>query len=117
MSKKSPDNFSKSCPFRVFKEEHPPVLRGNGSITTEEFYPCIGEDCMAYRAGICLRLTDSVKQSGEEVGKWIVFRDEVEAFFKCPICGFLYIEAYPLQACEYDYCPKCGARLDGGQVE
>lgn len=93
------------------------MLKGSGEIITEEFYPCIGEDCMAYHAGICLRLTDSVKQSGEKVGEWIVFRDRVEASFKCPFCGFGYTEADPLQACEYNYCPKCGTRLDGGKVE
>ena len=33
----------KLCPYRVYTEEPPPVLRGNGAITTQQFYPCLGE--------------------------------------------------------------------------
>ena len=51
----------KLCPFRVFKQEHLPMMRGNGSRVTQEFYPCMGEKCIAYHVGICLRLSDAVK--------------------------------------------------------
>lgn len=46
----------KKCPFRVCKIEHPPMLRGSGTIFTDEFYDCIGEACAAYYPGGCLRL-------------------------------------------------------------
>ena len=53
----------KLCPFRVYTEEYPPVLRGNGTITTQVFYPCLGEACVAYHVGICLRLAGEEKQN------------------------------------------------------
>lgn len=53
----------KLCPYRVYTEEHPPVLRGNGTITTQVFYPCLGEACVAYHVGICLRLAGKEKQN------------------------------------------------------
>nr|DAL78195.1 MAG TPA: hypothetical protein [Caudoviricetes sp.] len=52
----------KLCPYRVYTEEHPPVLRGNGAITTQQFYPCLGEACVAYHVGVCLRLSKRVKE-------------------------------------------------------
>ena len=53
----------KLCPYRVYTEEHPPVLRSNGTITTQVFYPCLGEACVAYHVGICLRLAGKEKQN------------------------------------------------------
>lgn len=50
----------KLCPFRVCQVEHPPVFRGHGTTVTQEFYPCMGEKCIAYHVGICLRLSDAV---------------------------------------------------------
>lgn len=53
----------KLCPYRVYTEEHPPVLRGNGTLTTQAFYPCLGEACVAYHIGICLRLAGKEGQN------------------------------------------------------
>ena len=50
----------KLCPFRVYQEEYPPMMRGAGVRTTQEFYPCMGEKCIAYHVGICLRLSGEV---------------------------------------------------------
>ncbi|CDC05056.1 unknown [[Clostridium] leptum CAG:27] len=33
----------KLCSYRVYTEEHPPVMRESGTITTQQFYPCLGE--------------------------------------------------------------------------
>lgn len=41
------DGAFKLYPFRTFKEQHLPVLRGNGEVLTEKFYPCVGEECIA----------------------------------------------------------------------
>lgn len=51
----------KLCPFRVFTEIRPAVMCGTGDITTQEFYPCAGESCIAYHVGVCLRLQDAMK--------------------------------------------------------
>lgn len=52
----------KLCPYRVYTEEHPPVPRGNGTLTTQVFYPCLGEACVAYHVGVCLRLSKRVEE-------------------------------------------------------
>lgn len=54
-------NF-KACPYRVFTEEHKAVLRGNGDFVTQQFYPCIGEACVGYHVGICLRAHEALKE-------------------------------------------------------
>lgn len=33
----------KSCPYRVYTDEHKAILRGQGDFTSQCFYPCIGE--------------------------------------------------------------------------
>lgn len=38
------DGEFKLCPFRVYKAEHMPMPRGNGTVITEQFYPCMGEE-------------------------------------------------------------------------
>lgn len=46
-------------------------------------------------------------------GTWIANRSPVEVEFSCSECGFSYIEADSYQKCDYNFCPKCGARMDG----
>lgn len=53
-------NF-KACPYRVITEEYPAVMIGAGSTTVQEFYSCIGEKCIGYHAGICLRLHEALQ--------------------------------------------------------
>lgn len=45
----------KSCPYRVYTDEHKAILRGQVDFVSQCFYPCIGEGCVAYHVGICLR--------------------------------------------------------------
>lgn len=54
----------KCCPFRVLRAEHPPVLRGHGATVTEQFYECLGENCVAYHNGVCLRMIDKEDMGG-----------------------------------------------------
>lgn len=54
----------KCCPFRVLRAEHPPVLRGHGTTVTEQFYECLGENCVAYHNGVCLRMIDKEDMGG-----------------------------------------------------
>lgn len=51
-----PEELVMVCPFRVFTEVHPAMLRGNGDMTSMQFYPCCKEQCMAYEDGKCRRL-------------------------------------------------------------
>lgn len=52
----------KSCPYRVYTDEHKAILRGQGDSTSQCFYPCIGEGCVAYHVGVCLRLAAALKE-------------------------------------------------------
>lgn len=52
----------KLCPFRTFNKEHLPILKGDGTVISEDFYPCIGEKCIAYHCGICLRLVGNIER-------------------------------------------------------
>ena len=55
----------KKCPYRVITEEREAILRGQGDITTQLFYPCIGEKCIAYQDGICLRTYETLNKLEE----------------------------------------------------
>lgn len=51
-------NFKK-CPFRIVERETKNVY---GSHKEQNFRPCIGERCIAYHVGICLRLAEALKE-------------------------------------------------------
>ena len=40
------------CPYRVWTEVVPPVLRGQGEFTKQGFYECLKEECICYRRKI-----------------------------------------------------------------
>lgn len=61
--------FKKKCPYRVITEEHKAILRGQGDVTTQLFYPCIGEECIAYHVGICLRAYEALNKLQESEKK------------------------------------------------
>lgn len=52
----------KSCPYRVYTDEHKAILRGQGDFVSQCFYPCIGEGRVAYQVGICLRFAAALKE-------------------------------------------------------
>lgn len=54
-------NF-KLCPYRIFTEEHKGMVVGSHDCTTQEFYPCAGDKCIAYHVGICLRLNQALRE-------------------------------------------------------
>lgn len=51
----------KSCPYRVFTEEHKAITIGSGDCVTQQFYPCVGEQCIAYHVGLCMRVREAIK--------------------------------------------------------
>ena len=61
------DVKGKCCPFLVRRIEHPPVLKGHGTIVVDEFLPCHGKDCAAYYRGGCLRLVPPALVIGEDL--------------------------------------------------
>ena len=50
-------------------------------------------------------------------GKWIDLHDEdvlYEQIYKCSVCGKCFVlETGTPQENEYNYCPNCGAKMDG----
>lgn len=53
-------NF-KACPYRIFTEEHKAMMMGTGDCITQHFYPCVGEQCIAYHVGLCMRVYEVLK--------------------------------------------------------
>ena len=66
----------KSCPYRVYTDEHKAILRGQGDFTSQCFYPCIGEGCIAYHVGVCLRLAAALKED------YIVVTESLEDIYE-----------------------------------
>lgn len=46
-------------------------------------------------------------------GEWMKFDQECAVEFICSNCNFSIIEADPKQDCAFNYCPNCGAKMDG----
>lgn len=46
-------------------------------------------------------------------GKWEKFDQECEVEYACSNCNFSIVEADPKQDCVFNYCPICGAKMDG----
>ena len=50
-------------------------------------------------------------------GEWIANKDErgYTDTFACSVCDSIVQYAYQVKECDYEYCPHCGARMDGGK--
>ena len=70
-------------------------------------------------AADCIRYMDTADVSTVRHGRWITTPGEVfpgSSHFLCyshkhEECGFQYVD---MEENEYDYCPNCGCRMDGG---
>lgn len=51
----------KACPYRVFTQEHKAIAVGTGDCVIQDFYPCIGEKCIGYHDGLCMRVMETLK--------------------------------------------------------
>lgn len=58
------DGKFKLCPYRVFTKEIKAIAIGQGDCTIQEFYPCVGEACIAYHVGLCMRVKETISGSG-----------------------------------------------------
>lgn len=59
----------KKCPYRVITEESKAILREQGNKIIQFFSPCIGEKCIAYQDGICLRAYEALNKLQESERK------------------------------------------------
>ena len=50
---------TKICPYRVYTQGYKAILDGSGDMIIQEFYPCIGDSCVAYHEGVCMRAYES----------------------------------------------------------
>ena len=48
---------TKICPYRVYTQGYKAILEGSGDMIIQEFYPCIGDSCVAYESYIRSRDT------------------------------------------------------------
>ena len=44
-------------------------------------------------------------------------RDDYPSLFECSICGWEDYDTYTGDTATYNYCPNCGARMDGERRE
>lgn len=51
------------CPYRVYTKEHKAVGIGNGDSIFQEFYPCLGQGCIAYHNGQCMRVCETIHKN------------------------------------------------------
>lgn len=92
----------KFCPFRrVVTTTH-----GERRMTqyADKYSVCLGENCMAYDAGECLKLKGTKKLEDnlkETALPWLSDHEKV----KCPRCK----ESFDNYS---SYCPNCGQRLE-----
>ena len=66
-----------------------------------------------YAYGVVLREIDSIPISDvEEVrhGEWVTLEAEI-GLYSCSLCEHKILRA------ECNYCPNCGAKMDGGNTE
>ena len=50
----------------------------------------------------------------QETGHWEAHKPDCRGYtagFKCSNCGEIVYTDYSMKECEYDYCPKCGAKM------
>ena len=68
-----------------------------------------------------LKMLEDKIENGELVeqkqGEWIIRKSIVEADIFCSNCGYQYTEADPNNIELFDYCPKCGAEMEGAENE
>lgn len=50
----------------------------------------------------------------ENIGKWEVVSTDDKVMIRCPECGRLVCTESPDS---YYYCPQCGERMIGGEVD
>ena len=49
-------------------------------------------------------------------GRWKAYKPDCRGYtagFICSCCGDTTYTDYCMKECEYDYCPNCGAKMDG----
>ena len=50
-------------------------------------------------------------------GRWKAHKPDCRGYaagFICSCCGSIVYAGYSMKECEYNYCPQCGAKMDGG---
>ena len=43
--------------------------------------------------------------------------EDIPSLFECSLCGWCDLDLYTSDTGIYNYCPNCGARIDGGVKE
>lgn len=53
-------------------------------------------------------------------GRWIPFMPDCRGYteeFECSLCNNMTYLHYCEKDCDYEYCPNCGAKMDGGDAD
>ena len=81
------------------------------TIGEEPFIMSLDDGTAVYEA------IDIIQQSQpQRTGKWIPWQPDRIGFaeeFYCSECGHVVQLSYVTRTCDFEYCPHCGARMEG----
>lgn len=61
-------------------------------------------------------ITNAPTAAPEVYGRWVYFTKETDECcdtWRCSVCGARFVTEFGFE--EQDFCPNCGARMDGGE--
>lgn len=102
----------KVCPFIKIIEM---ATTRNGMKFYDRFGKCLGDRCMAYKDGRCLKLgeTPEAPEYGEKAERKKPETRADNGTKICPKCGYtLYPRYAPVNLPRPDFCQKCGQAID-----
>lgn len=76
-------------------------------------------DTVAWNIGNAIKGIPTIDAAPVVHGQWEECDDDVNAWIRCPECGFEqdidYFGDHRHEIEDYKLCPSCGARMDGGE--
>lgn len=85
-------------------------------ITDELSADTIKFDFNKYRPSVRNKVNDSTPSTDRPSGEWTYLHGSIGSYMtiSCPFCGTTFNDVAEWQ---YNYCPSCGARMKGGDIE
>ena len=68
-------------------------------------------------AGIIDAINNAKTIDAVEVRHGYNVKDDSPSLFECSICGWEDYDTYTGDTDTYNYCPNCGARMDGKEIQ
>lgn len=113
----------KSCPFCGGEAQVETILLENNDEAWRIGCPKCGATSAEpkWDVGIAIiawNMRTNEQRKPEVHGRWIYFTKETDEgcdTWRCSVCGARFVTEFGFE--EQDFCPNCGARMDGGEGE